>query len=106
MSLGIRPEHLLPSDIADVTLEGEVRVVEQLGHETQIHIQIPAIRQNTVYRQNDVVLVERRAPHSLSACRQSAVICSARMAAHVVVCIKSRVFKASIKNETQNHSQF
>jgi multiple sugar transport system ATP-binding protein len=30
MSLGIRPEHLLPSDIADVTLEGEVQVVEQL----------------------------------------------------------------------------
>ncbi len=25
MSLGIRPEHLLPSEIADVTLEGEVR---------------------------------------------------------------------------------
>ncbi len=46
MSLGIRPEHLLPSDIADVTLEGEVQVVEQLGHETQIHIQIPSIRQN------------------------------------------------------------
>lgn len=46
MSLGIRPEHLLSSDIADVTLEGEVQVVEQLGHETQIHIEIPAIRQN------------------------------------------------------------
>ncbi len=33
MSLGIRPEHLLPSHIADVTLEGDVQVVEQLGHE-------------------------------------------------------------------------
>ncbi|STL49445.1 maltose/maltodextrin transporter ATP-binding protein [Escherichia coli] len=33
MSLGIRPEHLLPSDIADVILEGEVQVVEQLGNE-------------------------------------------------------------------------
>lgn len=57
MSLGIRPEHLLPSDIADVILEGEVQVVEQLGNETQIHIhiQIPSIRQNLVYRQNDVV---------------------------------------------------
>jgi len=58
MSLGIRPEHLLSSEIADVTLEGEVQVVEQLGHETQIHIQIPAIRQNLVYRQEDVVLVK------------------------------------------------
>jgi multiple sugar transport system ATP-binding protein len=65
MSLGIRPEHLLPSDIADVTLEGEVQVVEQLGHETQIHIQIPAIRQNLVYRQNDVVLVKEGATFAI-----------------------------------------
>ena len=65
MSLGIRPEHLLPSDIADVTLEGEVQVVEQLGHETQIHIQIPSIRQNLVYRQNDVVLVEEGATFAI-----------------------------------------
>ena len=65
MSLGIRPEHLLPSHIADVTLEGDVQVVEQLGHETQIHIQIPAIRQNLVYRQNDVVLVEEGATFAI-----------------------------------------
>lgn len=65
MSLGIRPEHLLPSDITDVTLEGEVQVVEQLGHETQIHIQIPSIRQNLVYRQNDVVLVEEGATFAI-----------------------------------------
>ncbi len=58
VSLGIRPEHLLPSDIADVTLEGIVQVVEQLGNETQVHIEIPAIHQNLVYRQPDVVLVE------------------------------------------------
>ncbi|XPE47972.1 TOBE domain-containing protein [Shigella flexneri] len=87
--LGIRPEHLLPSHIADVTLEGEVQVVEQLGHETQIHIQIPAIRQNLVYRQNDVVLVQE-VPHSLSVCRQSVAICSVRMALHVVGCTKSQ----------------
>ena len=65
MSLGIRPEHLLPSHIADVTLEGEVQVVEQLGHDTQLHIQIPAIRQNLVYRQNDVVLVEEGATFAI-----------------------------------------
>ena len=47
MSLGIRPEHLLPSDIA------------------QIHIQIPSIRQNLVYRQNDVVLVEEGATFAI-----------------------------------------
>lgn len=65
MSLGIRPEHLLPSDIADVTLEGVVQVVEQLGNETQIHIQIPSIRQNLVYRQTDVVLVEEGATFAI-----------------------------------------
>ncbi|EJF2027511.1 maltose/maltodextrin ABC transporter ATP-binding protein MalK [Escherichia coli] len=65
MSLGIRPEHLLPSDIADVILEGEVQVVEQLGNEAQIHIQIPSIRQNLVYRQNDVVLVEEGATFAI-----------------------------------------
>ncbi|MCS6036545.1 TOBE domain-containing protein [Klebsiella pneumoniae subsp. pneumoniae] len=35
------------------------------GHETQIHIQIPAIRQNLVYRQNDVVLVEEGATFAI-----------------------------------------
>ncbi|QMV50271.1 maltose/maltodextrin ABC transporter ATP-binding protein MalK [Ewingella americana] len=65
LSLGIRPEHLLPSDIAEVTLSGVVQVVEQLGNETQIHIQIPAIRQNLVYRQNDVVLVEEGATFAI-----------------------------------------
>jgi len=65
LSLGIHPEHLLPSDVAEVTLSGEVQVVEQLGNETQIHIQIPAIRQNLVYRQNDVVLVEEGATFAI-----------------------------------------
>lgn len=102
MSLGIRPEHLLPSDIADVILEGEVQVVEQLGNETQIHIQIPSIRQNLVYRQNDVVLVEEGL-HSLSACRQSVAICSVRMALHVVDCIRSRAFKHPHKTHKACH---
>ncbi|NDL63824.1 maltose/maltodextrin ABC transporter ATP-binding protein MalK [Acerihabitans arboris] len=61
MSLGIRPEHLLAGNIADVVLEGVVQVVEQLGYETLIHIQIPSIRLNLVYRQNDVVLVNEGA---------------------------------------------
>lgn len=65
VSLGIRPEHLLPSDIADVTLEGKVHVIEQLGNETQIHISFPTIRQNLVYRQADVVLVEEGSTFSI-----------------------------------------
>ena len=82
LSLGIRPEHLLPSNVAEVTLSGEVQVVEQLGNETQIHIQIPAIRQNLVYRQNDVVLVEEGAtfaiglpPHRCHLFREDGTAC-------------------------------
>ncbi|MFM2483324.1 maltose/maltodextrin ABC transporter ATP-binding protein MalK [Celerinatantimonas sp. YJH-8] len=58
MSLGIRPEHLLPSEEADVTLEGEVQVVEQLGPETLIHLKIPQINAYLIYRENDVVDVK------------------------------------------------
>ncbi|MBC8947473.1 maltose/maltodextrin ABC transporter ATP-binding protein MalK [Xenorhabdus sp. TS4] len=65
VSLGIRPEHLLPNDVADVTLEGTVQIVEQLGNETQIHIRIPAIHQNLVYRQPDIVLVKEGADFSI-----------------------------------------
>ena len=59
LSLGIRPEHLIPSHHAEVTLKGTVQVVELLGNETQIHLEIPEIKQPTlIYRQNDVVLVK------------------------------------------------
>ena len=59
LSLGIRPEHLIPSLQAEVTLRGNVQVVELLGNETQIHLEIPEIKQPTlIYRQNDVVLVK------------------------------------------------
>lgn len=82
LSLGIRPEHLLPDEDAAVKLAGEVQVVEQLGNETQIHIQIPAIRQNLVYRQNDVVLVEEGAtfaiglpPHRCHLFREDGTAC-------------------------------
>ncbi|MDP8032723.1 maltose/maltodextrin ABC transporter ATP-binding protein MalK [Pasteurella atlantica] len=57
LSLGLRPEHLLPSDQAEICIKGKVKVVEQLGNETQIHIEMPPIKQNLVYRQNDIVLV-------------------------------------------------
>lgn len=58
LSLGIRPEHLIPSENAKITLTGKVQVVELLGNETQIHMEVFEIKQPTlVYRQNDVVLV-------------------------------------------------
>lgn len=58
LSLGIRPEHLVPNTQSDIQISGTVRVVEQLGYETQIHLEMPLIKQNLVYRQNDVVLVQ------------------------------------------------
>ncbi len=39
--------------------------VEQLSRETQIHIHIPALRQNLVYRQNDVAPVEESTPYAI-----------------------------------------
>lgn len=58
ISLGIRPEHLLPCDQSEVCIKGTVKVVEQLGNETQIYLEMPPIKQSLVYRQNDIVLVE------------------------------------------------
>lgn len=58
LSLGIRPEHLVPCDQSDVCIQGVVKVVEQLGNETQVHIEMPPIKQSLVYRQNDIVLVK------------------------------------------------
>ncbi|MDO9937667.1 maltose/maltodextrin ABC transporter ATP-binding protein MalK [Glaesserella parasuis] len=58
LSLGIRPEHLLPCDQSEVCIKGTVKVVEQLGNETQIYLEMPPIKQSLVYRQNDIVLVE------------------------------------------------
>ena len=51
VSLGIRPEHLLPCEHSDICIKGTVKVVEQLGHETQVYLELPAIKQNIVYRQ-------------------------------------------------------
>ncbi|QIM62341.1 maltose/maltodextrin transporter ATP-binding protein [Pasteurellaceae bacterium Orientalotternb1] len=58
LSLGIRPEHLLPCDQSEVCIKGSVKVVEQLGNETQVYIEMPPIKQSLVYRQNDIVLVQ------------------------------------------------
>lgn len=58
LSLGIRPEHLLPSEQSEINISGTVKVVEQLGNETQIYLELPPIKQSLVYRQNDIVLVE------------------------------------------------
>ncbi len=58
LSLGIRPEHLIPCDQSTICIRGTVKVVEQLGNETQVYIEMPPIKQSLVYRQNDIVLVK------------------------------------------------
>ncbi len=58
LSLGIRPEHLLPCNQSEICISGTVKVVEQLGNETQVYVEMPPIKQSLVYRQNDIVLVE------------------------------------------------
>ncbi len=101
MSLGIRPEHLLPSDIADVILEGEVQVVERLGNgKTQIHIQIPSIRQNMVCRQNDVVLVEESATFAIGLPRERCHLFRRDGTAYAVraAALRSRAFKHPTKH--------
>lgn len=59
LSLGIRPEHLVLAEESNVTLRGTALFVEHLGNETQVHLEIPEIKQPTlVYRHNDTELVE------------------------------------------------
>ena len=53
MSLGIRPEHLLPANEGDATIEGEVNIVEKLGNETQAYLQIDAADAGMLYRQHE-----------------------------------------------------
>jgi sn-glycerol 3-phosphate transport system ATP-binding protein len=38
VTLGIRPEHLLPSDAGSAIVGGEVQMVEQLGADTLVHV--------------------------------------------------------------------
>ncbi len=64
MSLGIRPEHLLPSDIADVTTEGEVGGRAVRARNTNSYPD-PRHPSKLVYRQNDVVLVEEGATFAI-----------------------------------------
>lgn len=59
VSIGIRPEHieseLSPSSAqGGVTLSGEIKELEQLGHETQIYIQASDIKSDLIIRYFDV----------------------------------------------------
>ena len=38
MTVGIRPEHLVPCAAADAVLSGKVEMIEQLGADTLVHV--------------------------------------------------------------------
>ncbi|VTR61786.1 maltose/maltodextrin transporter ATP-binding protein [Actinobacillus pleuropneumoniae] len=90
LSLGIRPEHLLPCEQSEVCISGTVKVVEQLGNETQVHIEMPPIKQSLVYRQNDIVLVKEG-----DLLIRIVVIFSEKMARHANVYLSSKAYKCS-----------
>ncbi|MEJ6120976.1 maltose/maltodextrin ABC transporter ATP-binding protein MalK [Vibrio sp. 2-Bac 85] len=58
MSLGIRPEHLLNAEQADATIEGKVQIVEKLGNETQIYMNLASADADVIYRAADTLDVE------------------------------------------------
>ena len=85
LSLGIRPEHLLPSHDAEVTLEGDVQVVEQLGKST---FKFPLfVKTLSIARTTWCWLM--RAPNLPLACHLNAVIYSEKTVSPADGCIKS-----------------
>ena len=57
MSLGIRPEHLVQAVDADATIHGEVMIVEKLGNETQVYLNLEGADADVIYRQPDTLPV-------------------------------------------------
>lgn len=58
MSLGVRPEHLLSAQDGDATISGEVMIVEKLGNETQVYLNLEGADADVIYRQPDTLDVE------------------------------------------------
>ncbi|MGV2987689.1 maltose/maltodextrin ABC transporter ATP-binding protein MalK [Vibrio sp. E150_011] len=58
MSMGIRPEHLLHADEGDACVEGEVMMVEKLGNETQVYLNLESADADVIFRQPDTLSVE------------------------------------------------
>ena len=44
MTVGVRPEHLVPAAPGEGVLRGEVQIAEQLGGETYVYVNLPAGR--------------------------------------------------------------
>ncbi|CAE6930826.1 maltose/maltodextrin ABC transporter ATP-binding protein MalK [Vibrio alginolyticus] len=58
MSLGIRPEHLLSASEADASIHGEVMIVEKLGNETQVYLNLEGADADVIFRQPDTLAVD------------------------------------------------
>ncbi|AEH34730.1 maltose/maltodextrin ABC transporter ATP-binding protein MalK [Vibrio anguillarum] len=58
MSLGVRPEHLLSAEDGDAKIEGKVMIVEKLGNETQVYMNLKGSDSDVIYRQPDTLGVE------------------------------------------------
>jgi multiple sugar transport system ATP-binding protein len=58
MTLGIRPEHLVSLEQADAVVEGDIVVVEKLGHETQVYLHIEGSEDDVIYRVPDTLSVD------------------------------------------------
>ena len=58
MSLGVRPEHLLTASEGDAIIEGKVMMVEKLGNETQVYMNLKGSDSDVIYRQPDTLDVE------------------------------------------------
>ncbi len=58
MSMGVRPEHLLSAVDGDAQIEGKVMMVEKLGNETQVYMNLKGSDSDVIYRQPDTLDVE------------------------------------------------
>ncbi|MGB2078145.1 MAG: maltose/maltodextrin ABC transporter ATP-binding protein MalK [Vibrio sp.] len=58
MSLGIRPEHYVPAEQGDAALEGVVQVVEKLGNETQVYLNLDKVDAEVIYREVDTLDID------------------------------------------------
>ncbi|ENN6812557.1 maltose/maltodextrin ABC transporter ATP-binding protein MalK [Vibrio fluvialis] len=58
MSLGVRPEHLVEADEGDARIEGKVMIVEKLGNETQVYMNVKGSGSDIIYRQPDTLDIE------------------------------------------------
>jgi multiple sugar transport system ATP-binding protein len=58
MSMGVRPEHLVSAEEGDAKVGGEVMIVEKLGNETQVYLNLESADADVIYRKPDTLAVE------------------------------------------------